>query len=88
MAQRLNTRPVEAGAEILSEAVGAERPSAIVDVGANPIDGDPPYLGMLRDGLCTVVGFEPQPEALDALRARSGRWRPTFPTPSAIAAGT
>jgi FkbM family methyltransferase len=44
----------------------------VVDVGANPIDGDPPYAQMLADGLCTVVGFEPQQEALAELRRRAG----------------
>jgi FkbM family methyltransferase len=43
-----------------------------VDVGANPIDGDPPYARMLAGELCTVVGFEPQEEALAELRRRAG----------------
>ncbi len=48
------------------------RLTAVVDIGANPIDGDPPYAPMLRDGLCTVTGFEPQPEALAELLAAAG----------------
>lgn len=44
-----------------------ERISSIVDVGANPIDGDPPYKPMLAKRLCRVLGFEPQPNALDQL---------------------
>ena len=44
----------------------------VVDVGANPIDGDPPYKNMLSQGLCTVTGFEPQKEALTALNQRKG----------------
>jgi FkbM family methyltransferase len=44
----------------------------MVDVGANPIDGDPPYARMLADGLCTVVGFEPRQDALAELRRRAG----------------
>jgi FkbM family methyltransferase len=47
--------------------LGAERLTAIVDIGANPIDGEPPYKGMLAKRLCTLVGFEPQPEALARL---------------------
>ena len=47
-----------------------ERLTAIVDIGANPIDGDPPYKSMLQKRLCHVVGFEPQPEALASLNAR------------------
>ena len=42
----------------------------MVDIGANPIDGDPPYKAMLGRRLCTVTGFEPQVEALAALNAR------------------
>jgi FkbM family methyltransferase len=42
----------------------------VVDVGANPIDGDAPYQPMLGRRLCTVTGFEPQPEGLASLNAR------------------
>ena len=44
----------------------------VVDVGANPIDGDPPYRLLLDAGLCRVTGFEPQLEALADLRRRAG----------------
>ena len=44
----------------------------VVDVGANPIDGAPPYKNMLSQGLCTVTGFEPQASALDELIKRKG----------------
>ncbi|MET3029358.1 FkbM family methyltransferase [Flavobacterium sp. UW10123] len=44
-----------------------ERLTNIVDIGANPIDGDPPYKSMLQSGLCHVYGFEPQPHALAQL---------------------
>jgi FkbM family methyltransferase len=47
-----------------------QRLTAVVDIGANPIDGDPPYKAMLGRRLCTVTGFEPQPDALAALNAR------------------
>ena len=49
-----------------------ERLTGIVDIGANPIDGDPPYKPMLDAGLCQVTGFEPQADALKQLRARAG----------------
>jgi len=52
--------------------LATDRRTAVVDIGANPIDGDPPYAQMLRDGLCTVVGFEPQAEALAELHAAAG----------------
>jgi FkbM family methyltransferase len=59
-------------AEAWVDLVDTARLTAVVDIGANPIDGDPPYGPMLRDGLCTVVGFEPQPEALAELLAAAG----------------
>lgn len=40
-----------------------------MDVGANPIEGDPPYAALLSRGYARVSGFEPQPEALEALNA-------------------
>ena len=48
----------------LTEILAPARPTAIVDVGANPIDGDPPYRAMLAAALYEVTGFEPQPDAL------------------------
>jgi len=44
----------------------------VVDIGANPIDGDPPYACMLRADEAEVVGFEPNPEALARLNANKG----------------
>lgn len=49
-----------------------QRLSEIVDVGANPIDGDPPYRDMLNDSACRVTGFEPQDAALQKLLATKG----------------
>ena len=48
------------------------RTTHVVDVGANPIDGDPPYKPMLSQGLCEVTGFEPQAQALAELNLRQG----------------
>jgi FkbM family methyltransferase len=48
------------------------RLTAIVDIGANPIDGDPPYKAMLERGLCSVLGFEPSVDAIRQLNARKG----------------
>lgn len=58
--------------ELLNHLLEPDRITAVVDIGANPIDGDPPYHEMLRKGLCTVTGFEPQPEALATLLQRKG----------------
>jgi FkbM family methyltransferase len=49
------------------------RQTAVVDVGANPIDGVPPYQKMLAAGLCHVIGFEPQQAALDELLRNKGK---------------
>jgi len=46
-----------------------ERLTAVVDIGANPIDSDPPYKKMLVNRLCTLVGFEPQEAGLTKLNA-------------------
>jgi FkbM family methyltransferase len=56
----------------LTQILAPLRPTAVVDVGANPIDGDPPYKRMLAAGLCDVVGFEPQSEGLARLAAKAG----------------
>lgn len=45
-------------------------PIHVVDVGANPVEGDPSYKDMLKRGYVQVTGFEPQPEALAELSAR------------------
>ena len=58
--------------DALSDLLAPRRLTEVVDVGANPIDGNPPYAQMLQDGLCRVTGFEPQPAALDTLLARKG----------------
>ncbi len=49
-----------------------QRATEVVDVGANPIDGKPPYTAMLSAGLCRVTGFEPQEQALLELEQRKG----------------
>jgi FkbM family methyltransferase len=57
---------------MLREILAPAHLTAIVDVGANPIDGDPPYKAMLAAGLCEVTGFEPQAEALARLEQKKG----------------
>lgn len=58
--------------DLLTQILAPQRLTAIVDIGANPIDGDPPYKAMLAAGLCEVTGFEPQPHALAKLEQRKG----------------
>ncbi len=56
--------------DLLNNLLRPARLTSVIDVGANPIDGEPPYRAMLQRRLCTVVGFEPQEEALVELNAR------------------
>ncbi|BDG75192.1 FkbM family methyltransferase [Roseomonas fluvialis] len=51
----------------------------VIDIGANPIDADPPYAAMLRAGDAEVVGFEPNAAALDLLNTRKGPYERYFP---------
>lgn len=39
-----------------TEILQPQRLTEVVDIGANPIDGDPPYKPMLAAGLCKVTG--------------------------------
>ena len=56
----------------LKELLNLQRMTEVVDIGANPIDGDPPYKSMLQAGLCRVTGFEPQEDALAELQRKKG----------------
>jgi len=56
--------------DLLRSLLRPIRLTSIVDIGANPIDGAPPYKSMLEKRLCRVIGFEPQANALEALNAR------------------
>lgn len=61
------------------DLLGPQRLTDVVDIGANPIDGEPPYSPMLAQGLCRVTGFEPQPEALRDLQTRKGPYERYLP---------
>lgn len=54
------------------ELLQPQRLTEIVDIGANPIDGEPPYKDMLDEGACRVTGFEPQESALRQLLDAKG----------------
>ena len=58
--------------DAFSSLLSPQRRTEVVDVGANPIDGDPPYTPMLSAGLCRVTGFEPQEQALNKLLKKKG----------------
>lgn len=56
----------------LAGLIGPLAPVDVVDVGANPIDGVPPYKLLLERGYMRLVGFEPQRDALERLNATKG----------------
>lgn len=64
---------------MLPDILNCSRLTAIVDVGASLIDGPPPYKAMLDAGLCTVVGYEPNPSALAELKSASSQREAYFP---------
>lgn len=63
----------------LKTLLNPARLTEVVDIGANPIDGDPPYKPMLEAGLCRVTGFEPQEQALAELRRKQGPFERYLP---------
>jgi predicted O-linked N-acetylglucosamine transferase (SPINDLY family) len=63
----------------LRDLLNPDRLTAVVDVGANPIGGEPRYKKLLLAGLCTVVGFEPQSQARAALDAQKGPFETYLP---------
>jgi len=65
--------------QVLLAHLPLTRRTRIVDVGANPNIGDPPYTALLRAGACDVVGFEPQPVAFAALATRKSDRETYFP---------
>ena len=64
--------PAGSRAASLEAILRPARRTRIVDIGANPIDGDPPYRVMLDRGLCQLTGFEPQAAPLSVLNSRKG----------------
>ena len=59
--------------DIICKILQVDRVTEIVDIGANAIDGEPPYKPMMDFGICRVTGFEPQEEALAELLAKKGK---------------
>ena len=57
----------------LAEIIPEIPPVHIVDIGATPLDGEPPpYARLLKDGFAWVVGFEPDPDGLAELNRKKG----------------
>ncbi|MGQ0565773.1 MAG: FkbM family methyltransferase [Gemmobacter sp.] len=63
--------PAPEALRLLIARLAPARRTRIVDVGANPLD-PPPYLALLAEAACEVVGFEPQPEAFAKLQETKG----------------
>lgn len=59
-------------ARVLRDLIPLDRPLRILDIGASPVDGDPPYQALLDTGEVELVSFEPNPNALAQLRAQAG----------------
>jgi FkbM family methyltransferase len=56
----------------LAQLLNMGRPTHVVDIGANPIEGAPPYKPLMDERLCRVTGFEPQASAIAELNRRKG----------------
>lgn len=64
--------PIADNVKHLRQLLNMDSLTEVVDIGANPIDGTPPYRKLLDAGLCRVTGFEPQKSALDKLLKEKG----------------
>jgi FkbM family methyltransferase len=64
-------RPVDR-LRLLRDILTPDRLTTIVDVGANPLNGNPPYALMRRAGVVRIIGFEPQPDVLQILHDQAG----------------
>ena len=56
----------------LARLLSMSRLTHVVDIGANPIEGMPPYKPLLDDQLCRITGFDPQPSAIMELNQKKG----------------
>ncbi len=63
----------------VARLLGMSRLTHVVDIGANPIEGAPPYRPLLDAQLCRITGFEPQASALAELNLRKGANETYFP---------
>lgn len=70
---------LEAPLRVLLQGLSLQRRTRVVDVGANPNVSDAPYLTMMKQGLCDVVGFEPHPGAFADLEKIKGPRETYFP---------
>jgi FkbM family methyltransferase len=73
--------PIPDAGDFLTALLRPARLTAVVDVGANPLnsDGPPPYKALLDKRLCAVTGFEPQPEGHARLAAQKSAYETYLP---------
>lgn len=64
----------------LAKTLNPDRPTSVVDIGANPLDS-PPYTPLLKAKVCHVFGFEPQETAFEALQKSKSDRETYFPFP-------
>ena len=65
-------RKLEPAFESLHRILNLTAKIKIVDIGANPIDGEVSYAPLLANGHAQIVGFEPNLDALERLNQRKG----------------
>lgn len=70
---------LEAPLHVLLKGLPLARRARVVDVGANPNVAEAPYLALMKQGLCDVVGFEPHPGAFADLEKIKGPRETYFP---------
>ncbi len=66
----MTTTANRARLDLLVQTVSLDGKIEVLDIGANPIEGEVSYQALLDSGYANVTGFEPQEEALAALEAR------------------
>ncbi len=73
--------------DALARLLDLDRLTHVVDIGASPTDGPPPYAPLLEAGLCRVTGFDPDPAAIAELRLNSREREQDLYLPYAIGDG-
>ncbi len=59
-------------AHILIQLLNPLHRTQVVDIGANPIDGTPPYAPLMQADIADITGFEPQEDAFANLQKMKG----------------
>ncbi len=67
------------GLPTLKDLTSSDVRVRIVDIGANPIDGTPPYANLLNAGIADLVGFDPNPDSVARLNQMKGPFETYLP---------